>query len=101
MLEHLAKHPKNKLFKKLINLFPVILQSERQVLQDLQNHTSTCIWDPANIENYKKKKEEKLIIVNRKFNPQSIKHVLLHWTSLCSQEWKVFMGISSTHEILR
>lgn len=91
MLEHLAKHPKNKLFKNTDQSLSSNTSEYEASSTRSKSHTSTCIWDP-DIQRVIWGKIEKLIIINRKFtqDPQPIEHVLLHWTSLPvqSQEMK-------------
>lgn len=56
MLEHLAKHPKNKLFKNTDQSLSSNTSEYEASSTRSKSHTFTCIWDPANIENYRGKK---------------------------------------------
>lgn len=60
ILEHLAKHPKNKLFKNTDQSLSSNTSEYEASSTRSKSHTSTCIWDPANIESYMGK--------NRKIN---------------------------------
>lgn len=60
MLEHLAKHPKNKLFKNTDQSLSSNTSEYEASFTRSKSHTFTCIWDPANIESYMGK--------NRKIN---------------------------------
>lgn len=52
MLEHLAKHPKNKLFKNTDQSLSSNTSEYEASFTRSKSHTFTCIWDPANIESY-------------------------------------------------